>query len=221
MSGITDIINRIAALAEQRDYMSNLRGGMICSGYDPKRATKELSPEEIERIVPIEFIPPRLSLDQIEQITEDFPFYLPLEVYELYQRGNGCLPIGLGEKDWESFDSYFTFPSIDEPFYPLRKAIERYRDLDKYREKYDIDPRFFPISEFEHYMRVVIGAKEQQESSPVLILYTDCFDHQMEWPSLTNMMLAWVEVEERGLSRYEKADREEIKGIWEKYGGRW
>ncbi|MEH1949903.1 MAG: hypothetical protein V7K77_23560 [Nostoc sp.] len=218
---MTDVINRIAVLAEQRDYISNLRAAMICSGYNPKRTTKELSPEEIERIVPIEFIPPRLSLERIEQITKDFPFYLPLEVYELYQRGNGCLPIGLGEKDWESFNNYFPFPNLDEPFYPLVKAMERYRALDEYREKYDIDPRFFPISEFEHCIRIVIGAEEQQESSPVLTFYTDCFEPRMEWTSLTNMILAWVEVEERGLRIYEKAEREEIKAIWEKYGGRW
>ncbi len=218
---MTDVIDRIAAFAEQRNYMSHLRGWMICSGYDPKRTTKELSPEEIEKIVPIEFIPPRLNLEQIEQITANFPFYLPLEVYELYQRGNGGLPIGLGEKNWESFDSYFFFPNLDEPFYSLGAAMEEYQNLQEYGN--EIDPRFFPLFAFERRTSGVFGAKEQQESSPVFTFYSDSthFKSCMKWTSLTNMMLAWVEVKERGLRSYEKADIEEIKAIWEKYGGRW
>lgn len=227
MSRMTEAIDRIAVLAEQRNYASNLRGLMTYHGYDPKQTTKTLSREEIERIVPREFMPLRFSVEQIDKITEDFPFYLPLEVYELYQRGNGSLPIGLGEKDWDSFDNYFSFclPNFDEPFHPLGIAMERYRDLHEYAREcnINIDPRFFPLSEFERLMLGVMGSEEQQESSPVFSFYTDAgyFEPCMEWPNLTNMMLAWVEIQERGLRMDEKAEREKIKAIWEKYGGLW
>lgn len=203
---------------------------MICSGYNPKRSTKELSAEEISRIVPIDFIPAKLSFEQIQQTTADFPFHLSLEFYQLYQEGNGCLPIELGEKDWLSFDNYFPFPDLDRPFYPLREAMEIYQDLERgrqdrdinHRQKYHIYPRLFPISGFERRVSAVCGHEKQQESSPVFTFYSDSFgEPQIECSSLANMMLAWVEVKERGLRSYEKAEREEMKAIWEKYGGRW
>lgn len=202
---------------------------MICSGYDPTFGsdptitTKDLTPNQIKELE-LEgsgSYPLRLSVQQIKEIVKDYPFQLPIEMYELYQKGNGCLPIGLGEeKDWDSFDNYFVFPNLDEPFYSLQQVVERYRVLVEYREKYNdnINPRLFPISEFEHWMHVVIGSEEQQETSPVFSLSTDSFEPYMEWPSLTNMMLAEAEIIERSLNITIKANKEEIKAIWRKYG---
>lgn len=227
---MTEAIDRIAACAEQRNFLSCLRGWMICSGYDPSYGsdltitTINLTSEQIKEIeLAVGGYPSRLSPNQIREITKDYPFQLPIEVYELYQRGNGCLPIGLdAKKDWNSFDNYFVFPDLDKPFYPLETAMERYQVLTDYRKRYkdNIDPRWFPISEFEHWMQVIVGSEKQQETSPVLYLYTDSFEAEVEWPSLTNMLLAWVEVRERDLKEYEQADREEITAIWQRYGWR-
>ncbi|HEY9851736.1 MAG TPA: hypothetical protein V6D28_19850 [Leptolyngbyaceae cyanobacterium] len=93
MSGITEAIDRIAACAEQRKFMSCLRGWMICSGYDssfgsdPAITTKDLTIEqikELERVAAVSL--PKLSSNQIEETTKDYPFHLAKEVYDLYQK---------------------------------------------------------------------------------------------------------------------------------------
>lgn len=202
---------------------------MICSGYDPsfgsdsKITTKDLTSDQIKELeLSAGGYPPRLSLQQIKETVRDYPFQLPIELYDLYQKGNGCLPIGLGEeKDWDSLDNYFEFPiGGDESFYPLERAMEQYRVLVADREefKYNIDPHLFPISEFERRMHVVIGSEKQQETSPVFLLDTDggSFELRMEWPSLTNMMLAEAEIRERSLKQ---TDMKEFEAICRKYGG--
>lgn len=215
---MSDVINRLAICAEQRNFGSLLRGFMICSGYDPKITTTDLTPDQIKELELIAGdYPLRLSVQRIKETVRDYPFQLPIELCELYQKGNGCLPIGLGkEKNWDSLDNYFVFPNLDEPFYPLEEAMERYRALVAYREKYkyNIDRHLFPISEFEHRMHVVIGSEKQQETSPVFSLDTDWFQPRMEWPSLTNMMLAEAEIIERSLEH----DMKESEAIWRKYG---
>lgn len=200
---------------------------MICSGYapsfgsNPKITTKDLTPEQIKELeLSAGDYPRRLSVQQIKETVRDYPFQLPIELYELYQKGNGCLPIGLGkEKNWDSLDNYFEFPvcsNPDERLYPLEEAMERYRFLVAYREEYNhnIDPSLFPISEFECRMHVVIGSEKQQETSPVFSFYPDSSKPRMEWPSLTNMMLAEAEIIERSLEH----DMKESEAIWRKYG---
>lgn len=228
MSAISEAIDRLAIWAEKRNAMSCLRGWMICSGYDPtfgadpKITTKDLTPDQIKKLESAAGgCPPRLSVEQIEEIIKHYPFRLPIEIYELYQRGNGCLPIGLGkDKDWNSFDNYFIFPNMDEPFCPLEGAMELYRHLVEYREKYNknIDPRLFPISIFEERTHAVMGSEEQQETSPVYIFYTDSFKPRMKWPSLTNTILAETEIRERSLQQTVESGRKEIEAIWCKYG---
>lgn len=227
---MTEAIARIAACAEQRNFRSCLRGWMICGGCDPSYGsdptitTKDLTPEQIKELeLAAGGYPSRLNPNQIREITKHYPFQLPIEVYELYQKGNGCLPIGLdSKKDWNSFDNYFIFPDMDTPFYPIEEAMERYQALTRHRERYgdNIDPRWFPISAFEHWMQVIVGSEEQQETSPVLYFYTDSFKAKVEWPSLTNMLLAWAEVFETNLKEYEQGDKEEIIAIWQRYGRR-
>lgn len=235
MSKMTEAIDRIAACAEQRKFMSCLRGWMICSGYDssfgsdPAISTKNLTPEQIKELQQgAGGYLPRLSSNQIEEITKDYPFQLPKEIYDLYQKGNGCLPIGSDKdssKDWDYFDNYFIFPNLDEPFYSLEMGMERYVELAKFgnRYRYNIDPRLFPISEFEAWMHVVMGSEEQEQTSPVFRLDADCLlphIEYIEWPSLTNMMLAWAEVMERNLKQNDRSHREEIIAIRQRFGWR-
>lgn len=136
------------------------------------------------------------------------------------------MPIGLDKnsnKDWNSFDNYFYFPDLDEPFYSLEKGMNRYKELVSFPQRYgeDIDPRLFPISEFEDSIHAVIGCEEQEETSPVFWLNADCLQaniEYIEWPSLTNMMLAWAEIIERNLNRYAPTDMKEIIAIRRKFG---
>ena len=187
MSGMTEAIDRMAACAEQRNFRSSLKYLMICCGYDPSYGsdptitTINLTPEQIKELeLAAGGYPPRLNLNQIREITKDYPFQLTIELYELYQRGNGCLPIGLNsKKDWNSLDNYFVFPDLDEPFYPIQEAIKRYQVLTEYRERYNIEPRWFPISEFEDWMQVIVGSEEEQETSPADCL-TEVDESKME-----------------------------------------
>ena len=235
MAEMTEAIDRIATCAEQRKFRSFFRSWrwIICSendslyGSDTINTTIDLTPKQIKEIeLASGGCPSKLSPNQIKEITKHYPFQLPIEFYELYQRGNGCLPIGKDcEKDWNPLDNYFTFPDGDKPFYPIQKALERYQALTNHRESYggNIEPRWFPISEFEDWMQVIIGSEEQQETSPVLYFGTDGFNGfkaKVEWPSLTNMLLAWAEVIERDLNENHPVDREEVIAIWEKYGWR-
>lgn len=119
MSKMIDTITRIAIFAEQKNFTSILRSCMAFNGYNPNYLMTNLSPDEIKAIMPQRY--PRLSYEQIEEITKDYPFQLPQEVYELYQKGNRYLPIGLDTdttKDWRLWDNCFGgFPDTGTIFF--------------------------------------------------------------------------------------------------------
>ncbi len=60
-----------------------------------------------------------------------------------------------------------------------------------------------------------MGSEEQQESSQIYSFYEES-EPEVEWPSLTNMMLARIEIRERDLE-WDK-DIKEIETILEQYG---
>jgi len=146
-------------------------------------------------------------------------------MYELYQRGNGLLPIGLNhppENDFNIYKYYFVFPDEEFPLMSLGESMRIYQVFNEYREKYgrEIDPKWFPISIFEDMILAVIGSEEQQESSPVIRFFDSEFDiHKVQWLSLTDMLLYRIELAETDLKNCTKAETKEIlKAIYEKYG---
>lgn len=180
---------------------------------------KKISPETLQTII-LNSYTPRLNLEQIKAITQDYPFALSVEVCDLYQRGNGCLPIGLNDaaKDWNSFDNYVNFPfDGNYSFLPLQEAMRLYQAFTR-SEDYGnkIDPRWFPISYFDDRILAVIGSEQQQETSSVISFYDSDFTPKVEWSSLTNMLLTWLEVQEKGLNS--STDSSEIANLSQKYG---
>jgi len=179
---------------------------------------KKISPETLSAII-LDSYTPRLNLEQIKAIIQDYPFALSVEVCDLYQRGNGCLPIGLNDaaKDWKSFDNYVNFPfDGDYSFLPLQEAMRLYQAFTKsadYGNK--IDPRWFPVSYFDDRILAVIGSEKQQETSPVISFYDSDFTPKVEWSSLTNMLLTWIEVQEKNLNS--STDSSEIASLNQKY----
>ncbi|MFN6525447.1 hypothetical protein [Nostoc sp. ChiSLP03a] len=224
MSTINSVIDKIAILAEQSGYIGCLEDWSVCGSYNPD-------------------YPPRLSFEQIQELTQNYPFNLPLELCELYQRGNSCLPIGVNHnKNWDSFDSYFPFqfPLEDDVFFPLGEAINTYCSIASWLKKNEhklqlsgktndcqqkilvsllnnnnFSSRLFPISSPENGLYVVVGNEKQQETSPILFLWEDLVI-SMEWPSLTCMMLGMAEVMERKMQS-PKPNGYEIEAIWHKY----
>ncbi len=215
MSAMIEAIERIAAYYSSFDAPTSLdmkvfywmlNNGYDAVGKDVRELRKSLSPETLQKVVS-NYSTPKLTLEQIQEITRDYPFQLPLEIIDLYQKGNGCLPIGLADtsKDWNSFDNYFNFPFItDDSFFSLEKAMSMYKGLVRQAMHSDkIDPRWFPIDCFEDLILAVIGSEEQQVTSPVISFYDSDFILKIEWPSLTNMLLAWVEIREQSLNEHE------------------
>jgi hypothetical protein len=83
------------------------------------------------------------------------------------------------------------------------------------------NPSLLPICTYQDSaVLLIIGSREKQESSPVLRTYDHCLCKDpskmiMEWPSLTNMMLAYAEGYE-ALSDG-KLTETERKAIYQKY----
>ncbi len=65
MSTINSVIDKIAILAEQSGYIGCLEYWSVRGDYNPD-------------------YPPRLSVEQIQELTQNYPFHLPLELCELY-----------------------------------------------------------------------------------------------------------------------------------------
>lgn len=168
--------------------------------------------------------PPTLTAEQIKEITKDYPFELPVEMYELYQRGDGLLPIGLNhpsENDFNIYKYYFIFPDEEIPLMTLGESMRMYQVFNEYREnyQYDISLRWFPVSIFEDRLLAVIGSEEQQENSSVIRFFDSEFIPEIEWFSLTDMLLCWIELREANLKNCSEAEKKEIlKNMYEKYG---
>ncbi len=108
---MNDVIDQIAIAAEQKSQDNFLWGMSKFSGLLTSEETRpeDLSPERIQeldqRIRELGHLPPpRLTFDEIHDILSDYPYKLPVEFYDLYQRGNGVLPIGVGDKDWDCYN---------------------------------------------------------------------------------------------------------------------
>ncbi len=200
MSVIVDAIKRIAVIAKQSNF-TNVPGDFV-SSHPPYPVYKSVMPEELSqensKLIDEFFdgYQPRLTLEQIEEIVEPYRFKLPQEIYELYQIGNGCLPIGISEEeDWDSIYNYFNFFSLENNLWTLDNAMSAYCG-----QLEQCNPRLLPICAYEdESVLLVIGNSEPQETSPLVWTYYDsCLDNdfstmEVVWSSLSNMMLAYAE----------------------------
>jgi hypothetical protein len=211
MPTLTEVVDRIANCAEKQNFMNcveAVKTGSI-------RLRQSYAP-------PIsEF--PRLSIQQITEITRDYPFNLPTEVLELYQMGNGCLPIGSDPyTDWNALQSYFMFPDPHfARFLCLGEAMDLYRlDNESIIPGYqsNVNPKLFPLIDgFERRHWAVMGSESQCYSAPIFFYFVDYPQHiKCVWSSLTNLLLAWVEVKEQKLN---ENDGDRFVEIAKKYEG--
>jgi hypothetical protein len=199
VSQIIDATNRISTIVKLKN-IANIPG-VIISQHEPYPPCKSVIPAELNQAQSnlidecLGGYQPRLTLNQIEEVIESYRFNLPQEFYDLYQLGNGCLPLGTSEdEDWDSIYNYFYFPSSEAPFWTLRNAMSSYVN-----HLIDCNPHLLPICAYgDDSVLLVLGSTERQENSPLLMTYDHCLDSdllQMEivWLSLTNMMLAYAE----------------------------
>ena len=187
--------------------------------YDYKECRNQLSSQTLRKIES-NHDSPRLDLKEINAIVKDYPFQLPTELLDLYQRGNGCLPIGLDDssKNWNSFDNYIDFSFIgNSSFLPLSQAMDMYQSLAE-DKKYcpSIDLRWFPINCYEERILAIVGSEQQQETGAVISFYDVEYIPEAEWSSLTGMLSAFIEIRERELKHPE--DESEIDIVYQKYG---
>ena len=206
MPTLTEVVERIASCVEKQNILNCVEAVKAGSIKLRQSHTPPISES------------PRLSFQQITEITRDYPFKLPTEVLELYQLGNGCLPIGSDPyTDWNSLDNYFMFPDPHfAHFLCLGEAMNCYRLDNKYRS--NINPKLFPLIDgFERRHWAVMGSESQCYSAPIFFYFVDYpQDIKCVWSSLTNLLLAWVEVKEQQLS---EEDGDKFVEIAKKYEG--
>lgn len=203
---MNDVIDRIAIAAEKNSRIFNnlLRG--YCGKYGFGLLTLEEDRVELslERIYELnqaiyaigQLPPPRLSVDAINIILADYPHRLPIEFYDLYQRGNGFTPIGLGDKDWDCYYNYWMLPNIrDLCFSPLGEAMSFYKEMHNHRYTHgELDPKIFPLMSFERTIWAIAGSEIQQSNSPIFRFHMDDVSRdnssvmETAWNSLTEMM---------------------------------
>ncbi|PSF37587.1 hypothetical protein C7H19_08490 [Aphanothece hegewaldii CCALA 016] len=199
MSVIVDAVKRIAVIAKRHNFINLLEN--LLSEHYPYPSYKSVWSgqlmQEQSKLVDeyLSGYQPRLTSEQIKKIVESYRFKLPKEIYDLYQIGNGCLPIGTSEKeDWNSIYNYFNFPSSENKLWTLKKAMDAYCSF-----MIDFNPRLLPICAYgDDSVLLVMGSSEPQETSPLVRTYDHCLDDDLSkmevvWPSLTNMMLAYAE----------------------------
>jgi len=207
MSQIIEAIRRIGISYKERKYINLPVQLLSCFPPHNYQSVQEAKPETLT-IKQLEIVnqylgryQPWLSLEKIEELTQPYLFQLPQEFYDLYQMGNGCLPIRvLQEDEINNIYNYSFFPSYANRFLTLQEAIACYQDL-----LVNSNSRVLPFcSTYDEgdVVLSIVGSEDQQETSPVLMTYSDdiCQEDPRTmkclFPSLTNMMLAYAELSE-------------------------
>lgn len=190
---MNEAINRIAICAEKKQYQSLIL--LYVSQGNNITSLEECTKEEIASITPKN--KPRLSKIEIDEIVKDYPFKLPVEIYDLYQRGNGYgLPIGL-DRNYDTYTNYFMFPLSGNVWDNLERAINIYKSI---KDSNELDNKLFPLFSSELCLYTVEGSKEQKETSPLFYMYHDDIPTvpRLGASSLTGVMLACAERMEKG-----------------------
>jgi cell wall assembly regulator SMI1 len=151
-----------------------------------------------------------LSIEEIQEITKDFPFVIPKEIVELYQ----------------IYDGDIMFGSWDLTLYSLESALEWSPHWEGYK---------YPPSSENHILTIMHGSaknvyyvlcdKEDKDSSP--IWYTEAGGRSIIYASsFTNLMLTVAECYETGAYYTAldsdgfleiKEDLDKFEKIFEKY----
>lgn len=214
MSNITTILDE-----RMLDWMIHNRNHDDWHGVPLSELKDKLTPEEVLRIQSTSAAP-RLDLEQIRSITAQYPYLIPQEICTLYQRGNGCFPLHLDlDQNSDSLDHYTRFPyEWEGSFYDLERGMAEYQLQSQDNTLYD--PHWFPFYGDEVYTMVWVGHETQQDISPVIRF---CWEDDpdsfvIEWPSFTNMFLAYTEIQIRGLKGLSPSEEAEIRTIEASYG---
>ena len=137
-----------------------------------------------------------LSINQIEEITKDFPFMLPKEVYELYQFCNGGITLG----------------DYDLVMYSLESALENSYVWESHKETPSYDNHILTIFHGDgHDVYYALCEKEEKKSYPIWCAFSG-LKTSIYASSLTNLMLTVAECYQTG-AYYTKIYEEGDLGI--------
>ncbi len=143
---------------------------------------------------------PGLSKSEIREMVEhEFPFYLPMEFYELYQWRNGTV---FGEEEFVQFFPGYTFNSLEY-------ALDLYADQLEYAESFamshNCDSSLFwsrewlPIFTVDNEQHLcILGNKEASSTSSLVTVMSGDSGAAVEYTSLTGMMQTIAECYETG-----------------------
>lgn len=134
----------------------------------------------IQNNTPAWDLEPGLSYESIEGMTQELPFELPLEIYELYMWRNGGSLEMLPMPDLtDQIDC-----EVIQRFFPLKEAMEIAQDWKN---------GWFPLFDTDGVIFWFIGTQEQQRTT--LIFSNDELELPREpsYQSLTEMMSKTVE----------------------------
>lgn len=134
---------------------------------------------------------PKLSFEEIQNVSSKIGFEFPEEIYDLYQWRNGV--------DRNISIDAMVFPSGE--FLPLNIALNEYQNLiDSFDEDQQIlfeGQPLFPFYEMNGHCYAVLLSSEKRESSPVVKI-SDINEHSISYQSLTAMFLMVAECYETG-----------------------
>jgi len=142
---------------------------------------------------------PGLTTSQIDEIVSNFPFRLPLEIYELYQWRNGIDVEG-------SYNPLVKFLPESPFFLNLEFCIKEYDRLmsvkDSGGDAFDdeaLNPKWFPLISFDQTYFLTIGNSLQQSTSEIIYIWADEWEASPCYESLTSMLLTVIECSEAGV----------------------
>lgn len=200
-----------------------------------------LEEHESLELARFESLQPGLTLTEIDKITADLPFRLPLEVYELYQWANGTWT------EEEFYGQYF----LSHVFLLLESAVEIYTALTQASSTGEADSNstssldwtdalvisldngfswvreqwytyLFPIF-WDYDSRgcyAVLGDADQQDATPILdvgFVGGVYGKYDIVFPSLTKKALAEAECYETGIYLDKSSNWQEKEAIYKKY----
>ena len=158
-------------------------------------------------------IPPGLSYEQIEKITQTLPYKLPQEVYELYQFCGGW--------DWETenWDGIFA-PWHDMTLRNPGTILEEIQYFEAYEVRY-IGKPLIPIFGFDRTCLCVVGDYPEKHFSPIIHV-SELYQVELDYVNLISMIQVTaksyqssaVYIDEEGFIR---CDEKRFFAIYRKY----
>jgi hypothetical protein len=145
-----------------------------------------------------------LADDQIQEILNELPCEMPLEIYELYRWHNGLSDC---EEYYSNFLPEYTFNSLEE-------SLNKYTDLVRYAKEFAednwIDPseiwdeKWFPIFLSPSIHLFVMGEDKVKSSSPIFRIFTDNGESHFRYTNITSMITTILECYETGIYYFDE-----------------